>query len=133
VKEGFAKASHIPFTSRALFTAKQRLAVKKGSAKTRLIQQRESKQWSENMLKQVFLKTSHLQSLQYAFTQCKSTRPGSNNHPEKRYNTDSKLIQINNCASYSISFDKNDFINPLKPVKQKVKECWKDFKLEPLS
>jgi hypothetical protein len=38
-----------------------------------------------------------------------------------RYNKDSMLIQINNCASYSISFDKNDFINPLKPVKQKVK------------
>jgi hypothetical protein len=38
-----------------------------------------------------------------------------------RYNTDSKLIRINNCASYSISLDKNDFITPLKPVKQKVK------------
>jgi hypothetical protein len=38
-----------------------------------------------------------------------------------RYDTDSKLIRIDNCASYSISFDKNDFITPLKPVKQKVK------------
>ena len=38
-----------------------------------------------------------------------------------RYNTDSKLIRIDNCALYSISFDKNDFITPLKPVKQKVK------------
>ena len=38
-----------------------------------------------------------------------------------RYDTDSKLIRIDNCASYSISFDKNDFITPLKPVRQKVK------------
>jgi hypothetical protein len=38
-----------------------------------------------------------------------------------RYDTDSKVIQINNCASYSISFNKNDFITPLKPVRQKVK------------
>jgi hypothetical protein len=38
-----------------------------------------------------------------------------------RYNMDSKPIQINNCASYSISFDRNDFITPLKPVRQKVK------------
>jgi hypothetical protein len=38
-----------------------------------------------------------------------------------RYDTDSKIIRIDNCASYSISFDKNDFITPLKPVRQKVK------------
>ncbi len=38
-----------------------------------------------------------------------------------RYDTDSKLIQIDNCASYSISFDKNDFSTPLKPVTQKIK------------
>jgi hypothetical protein len=38
-----------------------------------------------------------------------------------RYNTDSKLIRIDNCVSYSTSFDKNDFITLLKPVKQKVK------------
>jgi hypothetical protein len=38
-----------------------------------------------------------------------------------RYDTDSKTIRIDNCASYSISFDKNDFITPLKPVRQKVK------------
>ena len=37
--------------------------------------------------------------------------------PEKaRFNTNSKIIRINNCASCSISFDKNDFITPLKPV-----------------
>ncbi len=38
-----------------------------------------------------------------------------------RYDTDSKLIRIDNCSSYSTSFDKNDFITPLKPVRQKVK------------
>jgi hypothetical protein len=38
-----------------------------------------------------------------------------------RYDMDSKLIRIDNCASYSISFDKNDFITPLKPVRQRVK------------
>jgi hypothetical protein len=38
-----------------------------------------------------------------------------------RYDTDSKLIRIDNRASYSISFDKNDFFTPLKPVRQKVK------------
>ncbi len=38
-----------------------------------------------------------------------------------RYDTDSKLIRINNGASYSISFDKNGFITPVKPVRQKVK------------
>jgi hypothetical protein len=38
-----------------------------------------------------------------------------------RYDTDSKLIRIDNCASYSIAFDKNHFITPLKPVRQKVK------------
>ncbi len=37
------------------------------------------------------------------------------------YDTDSKLIRINNCASYSISFNKNDFITPLKPGSLKVK------------
>jgi hypothetical protein len=38
-----------------------------------------------------------------------------------RYDTDSKVIRIDNCASYSISFDKDDFVTPLKSVKQKVK------------
>jgi hypothetical protein len=38
-----------------------------------------------------------------------------------RYDIDSKVNRINNCASYSISFDKNDFITPLTPVRQKVK------------
>ena len=38
-----------------------------------------------------------------------------------RHDTDSKVIGINNCASCSISFDKNDFITPLRPVRQKVK------------
>jgi hypothetical protein len=38
-----------------------------------------------------------------------------------RYDTDSKRIRIDNCASYSISFNKNDFITPLKQVRQKVK------------
>ncbi len=33
------------------------------------------------------------------------------------YNNDSKIIRIDNCASYSISFDKNDFITPLKSVR----------------
>ena len=38
-----------------------------------------------------------------------------------RYDTDSKLIRIDNCASYSISFDKSDFVTPLNPVRQQIK------------
>jgi hypothetical protein len=38
-----------------------------------------------------------------------------------RHDADYKVIGINNCASCSISFDKNDFITPLKPVRQQVK------------
>ena len=38
-----------------------------------------------------------------------------------RYDTDSKVIRIDNCASYSISFDKSDFVSPLVPVKHRIK------------
>ena len=50
-----------------------------------------------------------------------------------RYDTDSNLIRIDNCASYSISFDKNNFITLLNNKSRDLEECWKDFKLEPLS
>ena len=38
-----------------------------------------------------------------------------------RYDTDSKVVRIDNCASYSISFDKSDFVSPLVPVKHQIK------------
>jgi hypothetical protein len=32
------------------------------------------------------------------------------------FDTDAKVIRIDNCASYCISIDKRDFITPLKKV-----------------
>ncbi|KAI2498012.1 hypothetical protein MHU86_16510 [Fragilaria crotonensis] len=37
------------------------------------------------------------------------------------FDTDSKAIRIDNCASYCISNDKKDFITPLKRVNKKLK------------
>lgn len=38
-----------------------------------------------------------------------------------RFDTDSKAIRIDNCASYCISNDKRDFITPLKRINKKLK------------
>ncbi len=45
------------------------------------------------------------------------------NHMSKdaRYDMDSKVIRIDNCASYSVSFDRSDFVSELKPIKHRVK------------
>jgi hypothetical protein len=38
-----------------------------------------------------------------------------------RFDTDSKAIRIDNCASYCISNDKKDFITPLQRINKKLK------------
>ena len=37
------------------------------------------------------------------------------------FDTDAKLIRVDNCASYSISNDPADFTTKLRPVKRKLK------------
>ena len=38
-----------------------------------------------------------------------------------RFDSDSKMIRVDNCASYCISNDKADFITELKPIRRKLK------------
>ena len=42
-------------------------------------------------------------------------------HAAARFDSDSRMIRVDNCASYSISNDVNDFIGDLKPINTKLK------------
>jgi hypothetical protein len=59
-EEGIREDQPNSVNAMSVICSQTRLAVKEGSAKTGLIQRRESKQRSENMLKQDVSKTSHL-------------------------------------------------------------------------
>ena len=51
----------------------------------------------------------------------KANKGDKNISNKVRFDSDSKRILIDNCASYSISHDKEDFVGELKPVKRQIK------------
>ena len=57
-----------------------------------------------------------------AIVAMKANKGDKNISHKARFDSDSKRILIDNCASYSISHDKEDFVGELQPVKRKLKE-----------
>jgi hypothetical protein len=51
----------------------------------------------------------------------KANKGDKNISNKVQFDSDSKRILIDNCASYSISHDKEDFVGELKPVKRQIK------------
>ena len=45
---------------------------------------------------------------------------GPKSKSQFRFDTDSKAIRVDNCASYSLSPDKKDFVSPLKRVNKRI-------------
>ena len=56
-----------------------------------------------------------------AIVAMKANKGDKNISNKVRFDSDSKRILIDNCASYSISHDKEDFVGELKPVKRQIK------------